>query len=405
MTLKAAAAMVNPLAEAVSERARQVMGSSENPFFTLLRMAEHRPDVITLGRGEPDIPTPAHIIEAAKRALDDGHTTYTNPAGLLALREAIAEKLRRDNGLTYSPADEIIVTTGAQEAITVVMQTLLDPGDEVLLAAPYYSAYEVNIRMAGGLPVFVPTIQAEQFEMRPDDIEARITPRTKLLALVSPNNPTAAILGPETLAGIAEVARRRNLVVLSDELYEKVVYDGFMPVSIATFPGMRERTIVINGFSKTYSMTGFRVGYLAGPAEYCRLALEPRHAFSISSPTPFQYAALAALTGPQDFVDEMMKEYTLRRAMMRRTFDELGVTYALPMGAFYFFANIKGAGLSSLEFCIRAVRDHGLLFFPGAMYGEAANDYIRISFLAPRPQLEEALARFAALYRACLSGS
>lgn len=395
----------SPVHSALAERVRRIRGGSESPFFYLLKLAEARGDVITLGRGEPDIPTPRHIVEAAKKALDDGHTTYTNPAGMLPLREAIADKFARDNGLTYDPAAEILVTTGAQEALAVVMQTLLDPGDEVLIASPFYNAYEANIILAGGVPVSIPTRQDDDFQIAGEEIERRLSERTKLLALVTPANPTAAALTRETLEEIADVARRHDLVVLSDELYEKVVYDDFEHVSFASLEGMQERTIVVNGFSKAYSMTGFRVGYMAGPADYIQAALEPRHAFSISSPTPFQYAALAALTGPQDHLREMMALYTTRRNTMARAFDELGVTYSMPRGAFYFWANIAGAGVPSLEFCERAVRDHGVLFFPGSMYGPDGEGYIRISFLAPQEQLEEALRRFAAVYRECQEGA
>jgi aminotransferase len=401
ITLATTEARSTRIRAALAKRIEVIRAAGESPFFMLLGLAEARGgDVITLGRGEPDIPTPPHIVEAAKRALDQGHTTYTNPAGMPALREAIAEKLRVDNNLSYDPASEIIVTTGAQEAIAVVMQTMLNPGDEVLLAAPYYSAYEANVQLAGGVPVAVPTVEQRAFQMEPAEVEARITPRTKLLAIVTPANPTAAALTRDTIEGLADVARRRDLAVLSDELYEKVVYDGFEHVSIASLDGMRDRSIVINGFSKAYSMTGFRIGYMAGPADYVKAALEPRHSLSISSPTPFQHAALAALTGPQDFLAEMMAEYTERRNMMARTFDELGVTYSLPRGAFYFWANISGAGVSSLEFCKRAVSEHGILFFPGSMYGPEGEGYIRISFLAPRDQLQIGLERFAAAYRA-----
>jgi aminotransferase len=385
----------------MAERCRHIPGAAGSPFFQLLKLAESRDDVITLGRGEPDIPTPQHIVDAAKKALDDGFTTYTNPAGMPALREAIGEKLARDNGLSYDPAQQIIVTTGAQEALAVVMQTLLDPGDEVLLAAPYYMAYAGNIWLAGGVPVEIPTLEEQDFQILGSEVEKRITGRTKLLAVVSPSNPTAAGLTRETLEGLAAVAQAYDLIVLTDELYEKVIYDDFEHVSIASLAGMQDRSIVVNGFSKAYSMTGFRVGYMAGPTDYIQAAVEPRHSLTISSPTPFQYAALAALTGPQDHLAEMMEEYTRRRNAMAAAFDELGVTYSMPRGAFYFWANISGAGLPSFEFCQRAVRDYGILFFPGSMYGPEGEGYVRISFLAPQEQLEEALRRFSALYRDC----
>jgi aminotransferase len=394
-------AAASPVRQALAHRAERIRGGDESAFFQLLRLAEGRSGIIRLARGEPDIPTPSHIVEAAKRSLDEGYTTYTNPAGMPSLREAIAAKFEHDFGLTYDPANEIIVTSGAQEAIAVTMQTLLDPGDEVLLASPYYNAYEANILLAGGEPVAVMTQRSQDFQMMPAAIEEHITDRTKLLALVSPNNPSAAALDPQTVRDIADLAVRRNLVVLWDELYEKITYDGFQHLNIATLPGMRDRTIVINGFSKAYSMTGFRVGYMVGPADYVRAAVEPRHSLSICTPTMSQHAALAALNGPQEFLAEMIGEYTKRRNLMAAAFDEVGVEYSLPKGAFYFWADIGDIGITSFEFCKRGLLDHGILFSPGSMFGPEWDRYIRISFLAAGGQLAEGLERFKALHRAC----
>lgn len=389
-----------PLNRGVAEHARSIPRPADNPFLSLTKLAEERKgSYVRLARGEPDIPTPLHIIDAAKKALDEGQTLYTPPAGIPQLREELSKKFQRDNGLTYS-TDEIVVTNGAQESIAVVLQTLLDPGDEVLIASPYYSAYESNIKLAGGVPVPVPTRQETEFDLDPADIRSRITDRSKALAIVNPNNPTGTVLSPERLAQIAQVAIDHDLVVVSDELYEKIRYDGVQHVSIASFPGMRERTVIINGFSKAYSMTGFRVGYFAGPEDFIQSCLEPRHSLSISTPSMSQHAALAALLGPQDHIGELIEEYQLRRDLMAETFDQLGVTYAMPQGGFCFFANIAGAGVDPLEFCERAITDYGLLFHPGRMYGPATLPYIRISFLAARGGvLEGALERFSDLYR------
>ncbi len=391
-----------PLRGALAAQVVKIRAGDESPFIRLLQMAEGRDDVIRLGRGEPDIPVPPHIAAAVKNAIDDGHTTYTNPAGLPELREALAAKFQNDNGLDYDPASEIIVTAGAQESMVVTLQTLLDPGDEVILASPFYMAYESNIHMAGGVPVFVPTYEKDGFELLPDAVEAAITDRTKLVILVTPSNPTGGILTRKTLEGLAKVIEENDLVAISDELYEKVVYDAFEPVSFGTLPGMRERTVTINGFSKAYSMTGFRVGYMAGPADYIRAALEPRHSLSICASTPSQYGAYAALTGPQDFFAEMMTEYTARRALMGKHFDDLGVTYGPPQGAFYYFANITAAGLRAFDFCVKGLQDHGILFFPGSMFGQEGAEYIRISYLTEIPELEEAMSRFGDLWRSCV---
>ena len=393
---------MSPLRAALSAGTESVRAGEKSEMVRLLDLAACRPDVIRLGRGEPDIPTPPHIVAAAHRALDEGKTLYTHPAGIPELRAALAHKFEVDNHLSYDPETEIIVTAGVQEALAVTLRTLLNPGDEVLIAAPYYSPYEVNIKLAGGVPVFVPTYERDGFALRPDAIEAAITSRTKLLAVVSPSNPTASAIDGATLEEIAQVAIRHDLVVLSDEIYEKIVYDGFEHVSIATFPGMWERTVVINGFSKAYSMTGFRVGYMAGPADYIAAALEPRHSLSISTTTPSQYAALAALTGPQDHIPAMMEDYTRRRELMGRTLDDLGVTYSPPRGGFYFFANIGRLGVDSFAFCARAVSEYGVLFSPGSMFGEGGEGYVRIGFVQPLPVLEEGLRRFAQTYHSFL---
>lgn len=383
----------------INERVSGMRGGQGAAFLDLLALAASRADVIALGRGEPDVPTPPHIAQAAIDAIQAGHTTYTHPAGLLALREAIARKLRRDSDLTYDPNTEIVVTTGAQEAMAVIFQTLLDPGDEVLLATPHYLAYEENIRLAGGNPVLVPTYERDDFEMQAGEVEARISPKTKILVLISPANPTGAGLTRETIDAMAALAERYDLIVLSDELYDQVVYEGFEPVSIASLSGMRERTIVVNGFSKSYSMTGFRVGYLAAPAAFCQDAIVVRHALSISAPTPSQYAAIAALEGPQDHIRRMIEVYSSRRRTMTEAFERIGVTYGETRGGFYLFANIQQAGLSAYEFCVRAVEQHGVLFFPGTMFGPIGEGYIRISYLAPPEQLDEALRRFSEMWR------
>jgi aminotransferase len=392
------------LRSALAERTLRIRGGHESPYFQIMRKVQDREDIIRLVRGEPDIPTPTHIVEAAKRCLDTGHIGYTPPGGMIELREAIARKFKKDNNLEYDAESEILVTAGAQESMAVSLQTLVDPGDEVLLATPHYMAYPANIIMAGGKIVYIPTVEEEDFELKPEAIEAAITDKTKLLVLVTPNNPTAGVITEETLNAIADVVRAHpGLVVISDELYEKVVYDGFEHVSFATIPGMWDRTITINGFSKAYSMTGFRVGYMAGPADYILAATEPRHSLSISTSLPSQHGALAALEGPQEFLSEMMDEYHQRRAVMRETFDKLGVTYGEPKGGFYFFANVSGSGMDAVSFADKAV-DYGILFSPGNIFASGAVKYIRISYLAPRDQLHEAMDRFTRLWNDCRSG-
>ncbi|GIV81122.1 MAG: hypothetical protein KatS3mg051_0476 [Anaerolineae bacterium] len=248
----------------IPEAIRAVAADGTQLRYALMELAATLPDIIALGRGDPDLPTPAHIIEAAKAAIRDGRTDPTPVAGMPVLREAIAAKLRAENGLDVE-AENVIVTTGGQEALFLVMQALLDPGDEILVPDPRYTSYDDAILSAGARMVMVPTEHADAFNLRPEAVEAAITPRTKALLIVTPSNPTAGIVTEDRLRAIAEIAIRRNLIVISDEIYEKFVYDGWQHFSIGSLPGMAERTITLNGFSKTYSMTGLRVGYAAGP--------------------------------------------------------------------------------------------------------------------------------------------
>ena len=279
----------------------------------MLETAAGMQDVIALGRGDPDFHTPPHIVEAAKRALDQNQHHYTHPAGLPVLREAIAGSLAADFGLRYN-ADEIIVTAGVQESIMLCMLGLVNPGDEVLITSPRFTTYDMAVQMCGGVPVPVPTYEEDDFALMPAAIAARITPRTKVLVLVTPNNPTGAVTPPHVIREIGDLVIKHNLILIADEIYAKLIYAGSEHLSAATLPGLRERTITLNGFSKAYAMTGWRVGYLAAPEEFSRQLVEPRHTLSINANTAAQYGALAAITGPQDAVEAMREEYAERRA-------------------------------------------------------------------------------------------
>ena len=358
----------------------------------LLEMAAGLDDVIAMGRGDPDFHSPAHVVEAAQAAIGRNEHHYTLPGGILPLREAIAGKLARENGLDYT-ADEIIVTSGAQEAVMLAMLALLDDGDEVLLPSPRFMSYDSAVTMSGGVVVSVPSDQATDFAMVPAEIEKCITPRTKVLVLVTPGNPTGAVTPPAMIREIAAIAQRHDLIVISDEIYEKLIWDGQEHLSIATLPGMRERTITINGFSKSYAMTGWRVGYLAAPKAFARMLIEPRHTLSINAATPSQHAALAALTGPQDAVDAMVAEYAERRAVVMAALDEMGLTYGFPGGAFYVYVNTRSTGMGGEEFCLRMLREARVMFQPGTMFGDASDDFVRIGYLQPLPRIREALER------------
>lgn len=360
----------------------------------MLEIAAGLDDVIAMGRGDPDFHTPAHIVEAAKRAIDRNEHHYTHPAGLPALREAIAETLARENGLSYTP-DEIIVTAGVQESIMLCLLGLVNPGDEVLITSPRFTTYDTAVQLCGGVPVPVPTFEQDDFALLPAQIEARLTSQSKVLVLVSPNNPTGAVTPPEVIREIAVLAEKHDLIVISDEIYAKLIYEGAEHLSIGSLPGMKDRTITLNGFSKSYAMTGWRVGYLAAPADFVRLMTEPRHTLSINTGTPSQFAALAALTGPQDAVAAMLAEYGERRAYLMRTLKEMGFSYGFPGGAFYIYTNISKAGMKAPAFCETLLREGRVLLFPGSMFGDENDVYVRISYLQPLQRIEEAIERMA----------
>ena len=361
----------------------------------MLGIAAGRKDVIALGRGDPDFHTPAHIVEAAKAALDANAHHYTGPTGLPQLREAIAADLRASYGLDYT-ADEIVVTAGVQESIMLCMLALCAPGDEVLITSPRFTTYDTAVHLCGGVPVPVPTYEKDDFALDVAEIEARITPRTRMFVLVSPNNPTGAVTPPDIIRKIADLAIKHDILIIADEIYAKMIYAPNEHLSIATLPGMKERTITLNGFSKTYAMTGWRVGYLAAPLDFVDKVTEPRHTMSINTCTVSQHAALAALTGPQEPLTEMLADYAARRDWLMPALTAAGFTYGHPGGAFYIYTNISSTGMPAPEFCERLLRETGVMLFPGTMFGDDSTDYIRISYLQPLPMIQEAMRRITA---------
>lgn len=361
----------------------------------MLGIAAGMKDVIALGRGDPDFHTPAHIVAAAKAALDANQHHYTGPTGLLPLRAAIAKDLTESYGLDYS-ADEIVVTAGVQESIMLCMLALVAPGDEVLITSPRFTTYDTAVHLCGGVPVPVPTVEANDFALDVAEIEARITPRTRMFVMVSPNNPTGAVTPPAVIRQIAALAIKHDILIIADEIYAKMIYAPNEHLSIATLPGMKERTITLNGFSKTYAMTGWRVGYLAAPLDFVEKVTEPRHTLSINTCTVSQHAALAALTGPQEPLHAMLAEYAERRDWLMPALTAAGFTYGHPGGAFYIYTNISSTGMPAPEFCERLLRDTGVMLFPGTMFGDDSTDYIRISYLQPLPMIQEAMRRIAA---------
>jgi aminotransferase len=325
--------------------------------------------------------------------LDEGHTGYTPWAGLPELRKAVADKLKRDNNIEVDPDNEIIITVGAQEAILLAILGVVNPGEEIIVPEPRYTPYDSIIRLAGGVMVPVKTKEENNFEVKAEDIEKLITDKTKAILLISPNNPTGAVISKENLQEIAELAKKEDLLVISDELYEKLIYDNTPYHSIASFPGMFERTLTVNGFSKSYSMTGWRVGYVAGPKELISPMLNLKYTTTICTTNVAQRAALAALKGPQSCIDEIVETYDERRKATMRRLDKLGISYVAPKGTFYVFPNIKKFGMSSYDFASTILKNTGVFIFPGTVFGPSGEGYIRISILVPVEKIEEAFDR------------
>lgn len=358
----------------------------------LMDMAEGRSDLVSLGDGDPDLPTPAVIIRAAQTALEQGATHYTHWQGRTDLRVAICEKYRREFGLTTAPA-QVVVTQGAQEAVYIAFQTTLNDGDEVLLADPHYGPYTSAIKLCSGLPVYVPTREEDRFVIQPAAIRERITPRTKALLLVSPNNPTGAVIPRNIMAEIAALANEHNLLVIMDELYEKMIFDGAVHTTAAVFPGMADRTITINGFSKSYAMTGWRLGYLIGPQPLVAKMEVVKHTMTICAPAVSQAGGLAALTEGGEALAEMVATYRARRQVLIDGFKEMGLRCDWSVGGLFLYVNIGALGVRSFDFCLQLF-EAGVQTFPATAFG-GGDGYIRVSFLRPIDQLRLAVDRMA----------
>jgi aminotransferase len=369
--------------------------------YDLMDLAARIDDVIALGRGDPDLPTPAHIVEAAKAAIDRGDADrVSDPAGTPELRAAVADKLRRENGVDVGGPDGVVVTTGGQEGLFLAVQALLAPGDEILVPDPRYTSYDIAIKMAGASMVSVPTCEADGFDLDPGEVEKRITPRTKALLLISPNNPTAGTVTPQNLRALADIAVRHDLYVISDEIYEKLVYDPHEHLSIGSLPGMAERTVTVNGFSKTFCMTGWRLGYLGGPHAIMAEARRKKAIVSTCAPVVSQAAGVAALTGPMDVIEEYRQIYTRRRKIVLDTLDRLGISYGEPRGGFYVFLNAASTGIAAPELSLKLLDEAHVLIFPGTGFGEAWADYMRLAWLVPEPELTVAMQRVEAVLAA-----
>src|SRR5512143_2447175 len=349
-------------------------------------------DVISLGIGEPDFVTPEPVIEAGIKALKAGETHYTSNAGLLELRQAITDHIDKSYNVQYDPATEAIITVGVSEALYLAMTALLNPGEEVIIPTPCFVSYQAEVSLAGGVPVEVPTYVQDGFQVEPEKLAAAITPRTKAILLGYPNNPTGAVYTRQVLLAIARIAEQHDLIVISDELYDQLVY-GIQHVCFPSLPGMRQRTILLGGFSKNYAMTGWRAGFACGPASIIK-GLVLVHQYTImSAPTMSQAAALEAILHGQKFVDQMRDEYDRRRKLIVSGLNQLGLPTFEPHGAFYAFPNVAITGMDDEIFAQRLLEEQRVAVVPGRSFGAGGEGFVRCSYATAYEKIEEALKR------------
>ncbi|MGE5596999.1 MAG: pyridoxal phosphate-dependent aminotransferase [Hyphomicrobiales bacterium] len=373
----------------VSRRMQAVPPSGIRKFFDLLSTID---DVISLGVGEPDYVTPEPIRRAAIESIERGETHYTSNYGLPELREKLSAHIERLYGVHYDPRNEIIVTSGSSEAFDIALRALLDPGDEVLCADPSYVAYLPATVMAGGCFKPVPTYAENDFRLLPGDVEAAITPRTKALLLGYPSNPTGAVMGREDLIAVGQVAAEHDLAVISDELYDRMTYDG-QHTCFASLPGMHGRTVLLGGFSKTYAMTGWRLGWVAAPGPLAEAVMKVHQYVMMSAPTAAQYAGIAALDEGEEFVREMVAEYDRRRRLIVDGFRAIGLPTFEPRGAFYTFPEIRGTGLDSVTFSERLLAEERVAVVPGNAFGACGEGFVRACYASGYEEIERALER------------
>ena len=378
--------------ELLSPAAKEMRPSGIRKFFDL---AADMPHCISLGVGEPDFKTPWSVRDAGIRSLEQGRTKYTANAGLKELRAEICNYLARRFELSYEPQN-VLVTVGGSEAIDLAIRALVKPGDEVIIPEPCFVCYEPITQLVGGVPVHIATRAEDEFRLTAEQLRAAITPRTKLLIFPYPNNPTGAVMSAADMQAIAEMLRDTNIMVLSDEIYSELTYGLDRHVSFASLPGMAERTIVVNGFSKSYAMTGWRLGYAVGPVPVIKVMTKIHQSCIMSAPTTSQYAAITALRQCDDQIEMMRDEYNRRRRYVVKSLNDMGLTCFEPRGAFYVFPSIQISGLSSEEFCERLLKEKEVAIIPGSAFGACGDGYARISYAYSVDHLQTAMHRIRA---------
>lgn len=372
---------------------RSIVSIKPSGIRKFFDIAEQMEDVISLGVGEPDFPTPWHIRSEGIRSLEQGKTRYTSNHGLLSMRKEISSFIKRKYNVEYNPETEILVTVGGSEAIDGTIRAIIDPGDEVIIPQPSYVCYEPITLLAGGVPVIIETKAEDEFRITPDQLKSAITDKTKALILPYPCNPTGAVMLKEDLEAIAEVLRETNIIVISDEIYSELTFGKERHVSIASIDGMKERTVMINGFSKAFSMTGWRMGYACGPAPIMD-QITKIHQFAIMcAPTTSQYAAIEALKNGESDIDAMVEEYDMRRRLIVDGFNKLGLTCREPLGAFYAFPSIESTGMTSDEFCEKLLYSKHVAIVPGTAFGRGGEGFVRASYCYSVDHIKTALER------------
>ena len=377
--------------EFVTEKVKQIKPSGIRKFFDVV---SEMPDAISLGVGEPDFDTPWHIRDAGIKSLKAGKTFYTSNAGLMELREEICRYTEEKMHVSYDPKSEVFISVGGSEAIDIAFRATLDIGDEVIIPEPAFVSYVPCARLAGAVPVAIPLKAENEFRLTPEELEAAITPKSKILLLSYPNNPTGAIMEKADLEALCPIIEKYDLLVVSDEIYSELTYKG-NPVSITQIPGMRERTVLINGFSKAYAMTGWRLGYACGPEVILKQMLKIHQFAIMCAPTTSQYAAVEALKNGDDDVAEMREQYNQRRRYLLHAFAEMGLPCFEPYGAFYVFPCIKEFGMTSDEFATRFLQEEKVAVVPGTAFGDSGEGYIRISYAYSLENLKVAIGRLS----------
>ncbi len=376
----------------VSERVKNIPPSGIRKFFDLVLEMD---GVISLGVGEPDFVTPWHIREACIYSLEKGFTSYTSNYGLLELRELISQCYRKDYNIDYNPRNEILVTTGVSEAADLAFRAITNPGDEVIIPEPCYVSYKPSVSLAGGKPVVVPTYEEDEFRVTADQIKKSITPKTKALVLSYPNNPTGAVMRKKDLEEIADVVNENDIMVISDEVYGKLTYDG-AHACFSSLSGMKERSIILNGLSKSHAMTGLRIGFAAGSEEVLEAMTKIHQYTMLCAPITAQMGAVEALKNGDGEMQKMVREYDRRRRLIVGGLNKLGLDCFEPKGAFYAFPSIKSTGMTSEEFAGRLLKEQKVAVVPGDVFGESGAGYLRCSYATSREELVEALARMEA---------